>query len=155
MQQRTAQLEVANEELKAFTYTVSHDLRAPLRAMQGFAQALLEDYADRLDDLGTEYAQRIVKAAASMDGLILDLLSYSRLSRTEIYKQPLRLEKVLAEALQDLSGLVKETNATICTPSFSSTAEPPPTSHCQTRSAAARGLGRRGICRGRGQSILG
>lgn len=126
VRQRTAQLEAANEELEAFTYTVSHDLRAPLRAMQGFAQALLEDYADQLDDLGAEYAQRIVRAAASMDGLILDLLSYSRLSRTEISKQPLRLEKVLAEALQDLSCLVKETNATICPPPVSSTAEPLP-----------------------------
>ena len=64
---RTRQLQVANDELQAFAYSVAHDLRAPLRAMQGFSKALLEDYGERLDDLGRDYAGRIVNSAARLD----------------------------------------------------------------------------------------
>ncbi|MBD0342996.1 MAG: CHASE3 domain-containing protein, partial [Microcoleus sp. Co-bin12] len=78
---RTTQLQAANEELEAFTYTVAHDLRAPLRGMQGLAEALLEDYRDLLDELGQEYAQQIVNSGQQLEELIQDLLAYSRLSR--------------------------------------------------------------------------
>jgi PAS domain S-box-containing protein len=87
VRERTAQLEVANRELEAFSYSVSHDLRAPLRALDGFSLALLEDAADRLGPEQSEHVRRI-RAAAQRMGLLIDaLLNLSRLSR-----QPLRLE---------------------------------------------------------------
>src|SRR5712691_5834280 len=76
---RVGELDAANQELDAFSYSISHDLRAPLRAMQGFAEALLEDYGARLDPTGHDYAQRIVAASRQMDALIQDLLANSRL----------------------------------------------------------------------------
>src|SRR5260370_105192 len=82
---RTAQLEAANEELDAFSYSVSHDLRAPLRSIDGFSQALLEDGADRLDDQGKEHLHRIRAATQRMGLLIDDLLNLSRVTRAEIH----------------------------------------------------------------------
>jgi PAS domain S-box-containing protein len=96
---RTTQLQAANEELEAFTYTVAHDLRAPLRGMQGLAEALLEDYRDILDELGQEYAQQIVNSGQQLEELIQDLLAYSRLSRADLSLQVLELESVVAEAI--------------------------------------------------------
>ncbi|GAG14439.1 unnamed protein product, partial [marine sediment metagenome] len=74
VEERTRKLEEANTELESFTYSVSHDLRAPSRAMQGFSQALLEDCAYKLDAEGKEYGQRIVSSAQRMETLIQDLL---------------------------------------------------------------------------------
>ncbi|MBD2740161.1 CHASE3 domain-containing protein [Coleofasciculus sp. FACHB-1120] len=105
---RTVQLQEANAELEAFAYSVSHDLRAPLRAMQGFSSALLEDYGDSFDVIGQDYAQRIVTAAQRMDILIQDLLDYSRLSRTEIRLQPIHLEAVVIEVLAQLEPEVRQ-----------------------------------------------
>ena len=113
VRERTAQLEEANQELEAFSYSVSHDLRAPLRAMQGFAQALLEDYSDRLDSLAQDYAVRIVTAARHMDTLINELLSYSRLSRGEIRLQVVSLTTVVAEALAELEMEIQAQNAQV------------------------------------------
>ena len=110
---RTAQLEASNEELKAFTYTVSHDLRAPLRAMEGFAQALREDYAPLLDELGHEYAHRIASAARQMDGLISDLLTYSQLSRTDIRIEPVLIENAIEVSMAAVEPLRKQRQATI------------------------------------------
>jgi len=81
--ERTAALAGSNAQLDAFAYTVSHDLRAPLRAMEGFARILLDDYAGPLGDKGGRYAERIVAAAERMEGLIDALLAYSRLQRRE------------------------------------------------------------------------
>ncbi|CAA9255290.1 diguanylate cyclase/phosphodiesterase (GGDEF & EAL domains) with PAS/PAC sensor(s) [uncultured Coleofasciculus sp.] len=111
--ERTAELQETNEELEAFSYSVSHDLRAPLRTLQGFTQALMEDYGSQLDDLGQDYARYIVEAAVSMDTLIADLLAYSRLGRTEIQIQPTDLSRVLAEALSQLDTERRERNAQI------------------------------------------
>ncbi|MDM9581671.1 MULTISPECIES: sensor histidine kinase [unclassified Nostoc] len=94
--ERTAQLEATNKEMEAFSYSVSHDLRAPLRSIDGFSQALLEDYADKLDALGQNYLQRVRAATQRMAQLIDDLLNLSRLTRSEM-----RYEKV------DLSALVE------------------------------------------------
>jgi PAS domain S-box-containing protein len=83
----TAQLEVANRELEAFSYSVSHDLRAPLRSIDGFSRMLLEDYADALDDTGRQYLQRVRAATQRMGYLIDDLLKLARVSRTEIRRE--------------------------------------------------------------------
>jgi len=105
---QVGELDAANRELDAFSYSISHDLRAPLRAMQGFAEALLEDYGERLDAAGHDYAQRIVAASRQMDVLIQDLLAYSRLGRGEISLDPVSLETVVDEACGTLEMEVKE-----------------------------------------------
>ncbi len=99
---RTAALVEANKELETFGYSVSHDLRTPLRSMQGFAQALQEDYSHCLDSDAQDYIQRIVASAERMDGLIQDLLNYSRLSQVEINLRVLNLTDIVTEALNQL-----------------------------------------------------
>ncbi|MBD0393120.1 MAG: PAS domain S-box protein [Microcoleus sp. C1-bin4] len=110
---RTDQLQAANEELEAFTYTVAHDLRAPLRGMQGLAEALLEDYRDILDELGQEYAQQIVNSGQQLEELIQDLLAYSRLSRADLSLQVLELESAVAEAIAMVQADTKSKHAQI------------------------------------------
>ena len=110
---RTNQLQAANEELEAFAYTVAHDLRAPLRGMQGLAEALLEDYRDILDDLGQEYAQQIVNSGQQLEELIQDLLAYSHLSRTDLSLQVLDLESAVAEAIAMVKADAKSRQAQI------------------------------------------
>ncbi len=92
--QRTAQLEAANKELEAFSYSVSHDLRAPLRAMDGFSQALLEDYADQLPPEGQGYLQRVRASAQHMAELIDDMLNLSRVTRAPLERQPIDLSEM-------------------------------------------------------------
>jgi signal transduction histidine kinase len=106
-------LEEVNTELETFAYSVSHDLRAPMRAMQGFAQALLEDYADRLNSIGQDYAYRIVAAASHMDTLIRDLLAYSRLTRAELHLKPVPLDRVVRDALEQLKAEIEEKSAQV------------------------------------------
>jgi signal transduction histidine kinase len=106
-------LEEANAELEAFAYSVSHDLRAPLRAMQGFSYALLEDYGDSFDAVGKDYAQRIVTASQRMDILIQDLLDYSRLNRAEIRLQPIHLEAVVVEVLAQIESELRQKQAQV------------------------------------------
>src|SRR5207249_3027265 len=81
--QRTAALRETVGELEAFSYSISHDLRAPLRAMNSFAQLLRELYASKLDDRGRDYLERISTAAARLDTLIQDVLNYTRIIRAE------------------------------------------------------------------------
>jgi signal transduction histidine kinase len=111
--ERTTQLQAAVSEMEAFTYSMSHDLRAPLRAMQGFAEALLADYADRLDQTGQDYTLRISAAAHRLDLLIQDLLAYSRLSRAELHLKPVNLTAVLHEALAQLEMEIKTRQAEV------------------------------------------
>ncbi|MBU1877395.1 MAG: GAF domain-containing protein, partial [Chloroflexi bacterium] len=111
--ERTAELADINTELDAFAYSVSHDLRAPLRAMQGFAKALLEDYAADLDPTGQDYAQRIVTASQRLDTLIQDLLAYSRLTRAELSLQPTSLDLVVIESLAQLTAAIREQDAQV------------------------------------------
>ncbi len=89
--QRATQLESANRELEAFSYSVSHDLRAPLRSLDGFSRALVEDYGSVLDSTATEYLDRIRAAAQRMGQLIDDLLQLSRFSRQEMHRRPVDL----------------------------------------------------------------
>ena len=109
--ERTRRLSDVNAELQSFTYSVSHDLRAPLRAMQGFSHALLEDYGDRLDELGRDYIGRISAGAKQMDALIQDLLAYSRLSREEITPTPVPLEAAVDSALKQVGATLRDLGA--------------------------------------------
>ena len=111
--ERTAALQEANEALEVFVYSVSHDLRAPLRAMQGFAQALLEDYADQLDAEGQNYTHYIGASAQEMSTLLQDLLDYSRLSRSDITLQALDLASVVASGLSQLETELQEKHAQV------------------------------------------
>lgn len=95
--ERTRQVDAVNKELEAFTYTVSHDLKAPLRGMEGFARAIGEDYADRLDDTGRRYLGMVQTSARRMGKLIDDLLRYSRLERRQVRRVPISLRPLLEE----------------------------------------------------------
>ncbi len=110
---RTAELLEANADLEQFARTVSHDLRAPLRAVQGFTQALLEDHAPQLDATGKDYAQRAAAAAQRMDSLIQDLLAYSRISRTEFEIAPVSLDVVITDARAQVDAFLTEQKATV------------------------------------------
>ncbi len=99
---RTAELERVNKNLEAFTYSVSHDLRAPLRALSGFSAALVEDYGDRLDETGRGYAGSIMAASERMAALIDDLLLLSRVSRAGMNREPVDLSAEAAAVAGDL-----------------------------------------------------
>jgi len=89
--ERTAQLSQANMELEAFSYTVSHDLKAPLRGIDGYSQLLVEEYGDRLEDEGRRFVERIRKGVQQMGDLIADLLAYSRIERRDMVHEPVAL----------------------------------------------------------------
>jgi PAS domain S-box-containing protein len=95
---RTAQLAAANKELEAFSYSISHDLRAPLRGIDGWSQALLEDYHDKLDEQGRRYIDLVRSEAQRMGHLIEDMLQLSRLTRAEMHKEQVDLS-ALARAI--------------------------------------------------------
>jgi PAS domain S-box-containing protein len=96
-----AQLKAANKELEAFSYSVSHDLRAPLRHVDGFSQILLEDYAEKLDEKGRRYLQQVREASQQMAQLIDDLLNLSRVTRTEMRREPVDLSQ-MAEQITEM-----------------------------------------------------
>jgi PAS domain S-box-containing protein len=102
--ERTAQLEAANKELEAFSYSVSHDLRAPLRAVDGFSQAVLEDYASQLPEDCGRYLRRIRAGAQKMGNLIDDLLTLSRLSRAPLNKREVDTSILVRGVLDDLQS---------------------------------------------------
>ncbi|HYE30391.1 MAG TPA: PAS domain S-box protein [Methylomirabilota bacterium] len=105
VQERTAKLQETVGELEAFSYSISHDLRAPLRAMSGYAQALAEDCAPKLDPEHRDYLQRIQRAATRLDGLINDVLNYSRLGRGDLNLHPINLEALIADVLEQYPTL--------------------------------------------------
>lgn len=102
LQRKATELRAANEELEAFAYSVSHDLRAPLRSIDGFSQALLEDYTDKLDEEGRDYLGRVRAATQRMAGLIDNLLTLSRVTRTELYAEPIDLSALAHEIADEL-----------------------------------------------------
>lgn len=118
VKERTAELEESNAALKTFGYSVSHDLRAPLRAMQGFAKALIEDYGEGLDAEAKDYATRIARSAERMDGLIQDLLAYSRLSRADIQLHAIEVDGALKEAMAQLEVPLRQAGAEVSTGSL-------------------------------------
>ncbi len=102
VKERTAELEAVNEELEAFSYSVAHDLRAPLRTINGFGQALLEDYSHRLDRTGQNFLKRMCQASRNMGGLIDDLLRLSRVSRWELKREPVDMSIMAREVIENL-----------------------------------------------------
>jgi PAS domain S-box-containing protein len=102
VRQRTAELEASTNELDAFAYSVSHDLRAPLRSLAGFSEVLLDDYADVLDDVGRGYLHRIEVNAARMSRMIDDLLDLSRATRVELRRQHVDLSAVAHDVVAEL-----------------------------------------------------
>ena len=100
-------LKESNEELEAFSYSVSHDLRAPVRAMQGFARVLIEDYGENMDELARDYLDRIVAGACKMDNLIQDLLVYSKLGHTELSLERVSLNNLINEILEGRSSEIE------------------------------------------------
>ncbi len=100
--ERTAQLMAVNKELEAFSYSVSHDLRAPLRALDGFSHALLEDYGDLLPDEGRYFLNRIRLGTQRMGQLIDDLLNLSRLTRDEMHLETVDLSRIARSLIKDL-----------------------------------------------------
>lgn len=97
--ERTASLQKAIEQMEEFSYSVSHDLRSPVRAMRGYAEAVLADYGPRLDDEGRELLGRIQRNGLRMDRLIQDLLTYSRLARREIKMDVVSLDRLVREVI--------------------------------------------------------
>ncbi|MBF8284339.1 MAG: multi-sensor signal transduction histidine kinase [Anaerolineales bacterium] len=102
--ERTAQLEAVNKELEAFSYSASHDLRAPLRGIDGFSQILLEDYAEKLDADGKDYLQRVRAATGRMAELIDALLTLSRVTRAEFQRERVDLSALVRGIAEDLRG---------------------------------------------------
>lgn len=111
--ERTAQLQEACIELESFSYSTAHDLRTPLVGLQGLCQALLDDYGNVLDDYGQEYTRRIYETARRMDQLVDDLLTYSRVSRTDLKLEPVNLNTVIAEAINQLQEKIQQQQANI------------------------------------------
>lgn len=115
VQARTTALLESKEQMEAFTYTVAHDLRAPLRAMQGFSQALRDDYGRLLDSTALDYLERVMRSAQRMDALIQDLLSYAKMSRSDPTYRSVPVRDAIARALADHEHTIETAHALIKT----------------------------------------
>lgn len=105
---RTADLQAVNRELEAFTYSVSHDLRAPLRHMDGFAEVLMNKHSDQLNEEALRYLNTIVSSARKMGTLIDDLLRFSRTGRSELNKSFIDMNKIIDEVLLQIKPAIKD-----------------------------------------------
>lgn len=110
IRQHAIALQTANQELEAFSYSVSHDLRTPLRAIDGFSQAVLEDYSEKLDDQGKNYLQRIRSATQRMGELIDDMLGLSNISRVEMQRHTVNLSALAADVVAELQSSEPDRN---------------------------------------------
>jgi PAS domain S-box-containing protein len=117
--ERTAALRESNEQMEAFSYTIAHDLRGPLRAQQGFATALLEDFNDALGNTGREYCHRIIQAAARLNDLVNDLLTYSRLARSQINVERVNLRDLVLQIVHELNFQIIDAKARVQVEDFS------------------------------------
>lgn len=114
VEERTASLREAIQQMEEFSYSVSHDLRGPLRAMEAYAQALAEDYGNKLDATAHQYIARIQQSSARMDRLTRDLLTYSRVVRTEVTVGPVDLDRLVSDIMHQYVDL-QEPKATVVT----------------------------------------
>jgi PAS domain S-box-containing protein len=125
VQERTAQLEAANRELEAFSYSVSHDLRAPLRGIDGWTMAFLEDYGEGLNDQGRDYLDWVRAETQHMGRLIDDMLSLSRVSRAEMRREPVDLTALVQDIADKLQKIEPERQAEfILQPGLTATGDP-------------------------------
>jgi len=116
VKERTAQLESANKELESFSYSVSHDLRAPLRAISGFSEIIARRHRPNLNEEGQHYVDNIVQASERMGHLIDDLLTYARLGRTGVRHEPVSLSALLDEINRNMQGYTTEIHGTLIIP---------------------------------------
>jgi light-regulated signal transduction histidine kinase (bacteriophytochrome) len=116
VRQRTAELEASTKELDAFAYSVSHDLRAPLRSLHGFSDALLEDYGDIIDDVGKDYLHRLQRNVGRMGRMIDDLLNLSRATRAELDRCQVDLSAMCQDVVADLQAGDPDRVATLVVP---------------------------------------
>lgn len=113
LEERTRLLESSHGEMQAFSYSIAHDLRAPLRAIQGMSRILIEDYFEALDKDGQDYFGRIMDAAQRMDDLIRDLLDYARMTTVQLPIGPVDCEAIWNRVMANFAGDIKDKNAAI------------------------------------------
>jgi signal transduction histidine kinase len=113
VEQRTAELETANKELESFSYSVSHDLKAPLRAINGFTDILVKKYADKIDDKGKEIANIIVTNAQKMGQLIQDLLEFSRIGRREMAMDNVSMDDIAGQVVDEIKAANADRDITL------------------------------------------
>jgi len=111
VEERTAQLQALNQELASFSYSVAHDLRAPLRSITGFSQILLKDYTERLDDRGRDFLQRSVNAGLRMAEIIDAMLALFQLSRAEMQRREVDLSAIAEQIIEDLASQAPDRRA--------------------------------------------
>jgi signal transduction histidine kinase len=110
---RTSELRETNAQLEELVYSIAHDLRAPLRAMQGFSKLLMEQYGPCLEEEGREYAERVMHSAERMDAMTLDLLAYGRMARSEVSLEPVSMDRVWEAAMAQCEKLIDDTKAKV------------------------------------------
>lgn len=110
---RTAELRVSNAQLETFVFSIAHDLRAPLRTMQGFSQLLVQEHSAQLNEQGREFASYINRAAQTMDHLLADLLAFSQISQQQIELIPVALEACVQSALAGCAAEIRAAQAQI------------------------------------------
>ena len=124
VRERTAELQISNEELEAFAYSISHDLRSPLRSMQGFSSIILEEYQSKLDDQAVNYLKRITSASQYMDHLIDDLLKLSRISRTSLIRETIHISQIAEKAASKIKSEKPDSKAEfVITPDLTASAD--------------------------------
>lgn len=111
--ERTSRLEEVNKSLEGLSYSIAHDLRAPLRAIQGMTEILFSDYPTRFDETGRKIAEDILRSVRRMDTLILDLMSYGRLSHDELPSDSVQMDEVVKQVVKNLEAEIREARATI------------------------------------------
>jgi light-regulated signal transduction histidine kinase (bacteriophytochrome) len=104
VEQQATELEATNKELEAFSYSVSHDLRAPLRALDGFSEMVIEEYQNKLDEKAQDYLNRVRRASQRMSDLIDDMLKLSQITRADMYRDELNLSRIVQTIIEELQA---------------------------------------------------
>src|SRR5262249_8510258 len=108
VEQRTARLRETIGDLEAFSYSIAHDLRSPLRSLQGFGQFLADEYSDKLDARGKEYLRRLISSAGRMDRLVQDVLNYSQIVRADLPIERVDLRTLLTDIVETYPAFQQE-----------------------------------------------